>query len=125
MCQYISFFFNDASDPIDVKVACLSSHGDTENMLDLGPEGPYTEGHYLPNGTVECRIECLPFQSENARQAILKRWPTFRTFEQWAITESERYYRDGFDRNGYNRYGFDRNGYNRNGYNWNWKWNWN
>ena len=116
MCRYISFFFNDASDNPDVKVACLYSHGRTEAILGLDPKGPYTEGHYLPCGDIECRIETG--RSTRSEAAVRAKWPTFSDFETWARERVSPYYaRNGYDADGYNRNGYDRDGYDVGGYN--------
>jgi hypothetical protein len=83
--------------------------------LWLNPSGPYTEGHYLPDGTVECRI--VGGTSEKSRVAILAKWPAFSDFEAWAKTESAKYYDDdGYDAEGYNAYGYNAYGYDDAGY---------
>jgi hypothetical protein len=121
MCRYISFFFDDSSDnPADtVRVACPCSHGRTEDWLKLNPEGPYTEGHYLPDGVVECRIPY--WKSARAANSILAKWPTFADFESWVRIQTQPFYpagydRDGYDRRGYNSEGYDRDGYDEDGY---------
>ena len=126
MCRYISFFFNDASDNPDIRVACLYSHGRTENILGLDPAGPYTEGHYLPRGDIECRIETG--RSARSEAAIRAKWPTFKAFETWARKQVSPYYANGgydaegydirgYDAKGYDVWGYDADGYNKNGYN--------
>jgi hypothetical protein len=119
MCRYISFFYSPGSDPINVQVACLYSHGETEEWLGLDPADSY-EGHYLPDGIVECRLPegC---RSSISEQAVRDRWPTFAEFETWAIAQTDEYYpggydRDGYDRDGYDEYGYDRDGYDEYGY---------
>jgi hypothetical protein len=117
MCRYISFFFDDSSDnPADtVRVACPWSHGRTEEWLQLNPEGPYTEGHYLPGGIVECRI---PYRtSARAANSIIYKWPTFADFEAWVTMQTIPFYPAGYDEAGYDRRGFDKNGYDEEGYN--------
>ena len=116
MCRYISFFFDDSSDnPADtVRVACPCSHGRTEEWLKLNPEGPYTEGHYLPGGIVECRI---PYRtSARAADSIISRWPTFADFESWVTIQTLPFYKNGYDAAGYDRRGYDRDGYDEEGY---------
>ncbi len=126
MCRYISFFFNDSAKELpDVRVACLYSHGLTEIWLGLDPAGPYTEGHYLPNGEIECRLPDGT-RSVRAEDAIRAKWPTFKAFETWAWEQTAQYYangydisgfdREGYNRGGYNIEGYDRNGLNRDGY---------
>ena len=115
MCRYISFFFDDSVDnPADtVRVACPWSHGRTEKWLGLNPEGPYTEGHYLPGGIVECRI---PFgKSARAADSIVTKWPTFADFEAWVTIQTLPFYADGYDEDGYGRDGYDRDGYDEYG----------
>lgn len=121
MCRYISFFFNESAETApDVRVACLYSHGITENWLDLSPVGPYTEGHYLPDGTIECRT--LTGRSAASESAVRTRWPSFADFERWALVETASFYdvdgydRDGYDRDGYDQEGYDWDGFDKNGH---------
>jgi len=117
MCQYISFFFDDNAAILpDVLVAALYSHGATEQLLSLNPAGPYTEGHYLPDGKVECRI--VGGRSGKSESAIKTKWPTFLEFEAWAKIARAVYYDvNGYDVYDYNAEGYDVYGYNDEGWN--------
>jgi hypothetical protein len=80
-----SFFHNPISG--EILVYDLNSHSETEKHLKLNPCGPFREGHYLPNGTVECRVvEGEDGVSQETCNKLLKsRFPTFLSFFRWAV----------------------------------------
>jgi len=86
MCRYISFFHHPQTH--DVLVSDLNSHGNTERDLKLDPDGPYREGHYLPDGEIECRLADEDIKAgcttADCEAAIRAKWPTFNDFEEWA-----------------------------------------
>jgi len=71
-----------------VRVHDLQGHSETLAALRLKDEpGPlgWREGHYLPDGTLECRtLQTDPVSSSDAEATFRKRWPTFVAFANWA-----------------------------------------
>lgn len=86
MCRYISFFHHPQTH--DILVSDLHSHGKTERNLGLSPIGPYREGHYLPDGAIECRLapsdESGGLTAIGCAAVVRNKWPTFAEFEKWA-----------------------------------------
>ena len=92
MCRMASGLFRP--DTMQVLVADLTSHSETQKAHGLGPEsdGPAPNGwrefHYTPEGEIECRtLACDARAGDEARAEILRRWPTFIDFFNWAIRE--------------------------------------
>jgi hypothetical protein len=85
MCRMASFFHNPITG--EILVYDLNSHSETEKHLKLSPKGPFREGHYLPNGTVECRVveDEDSVSQETCNKLLKSRFPTFLSFFRWAI----------------------------------------
>ena len=78
MCQFISFFHNPNTDKI--KVYDLCGHSQTSEALNLDLK-VWREGHYLPNGTVECRVLSTDRKTQaECNEQLLSKWPTFKDF---------------------------------------------
>jgi len=90
MCQFASFKFRPCGD-VPVVVADPNSHGETEKALKLPPDAgadSWHDGHYLPDGTVECRgVEGDTLTPMQCESAIRARWPTFTAFWGWAMRQ--------------------------------------
>jgi len=63
----------------------LMSHGDTQQNLKLTEKAGWFEGHYLPNGEIQCRIP--DSVSLEAQEEIKRRYPSFKDFLNWCFTQ--------------------------------------
>lgn len=82
MCQMASFIFHPRT--LEVKTFDLTSHSETYDHFVLadtpGPDG-WREGHYLQDGTIECRVLDVDRHSAaECCESVRKRWPTFVAF---------------------------------------------
>ena len=86
MCRFASFKYNLNQPAMhDVIVADWFSHGNTEKMTGKTEKDLWYDGHYLPEGNIECRT---PDGTSSAMQKIIReRWPTFVDFMRWALTQ--------------------------------------
>lgn len=87
MCKLISYFTNPASE--QVRVLKLDDHSGTAKELGLRdtekPNG-WREGHYLPDGEVECRTLDVDKRTSSELVASVKaRWPRFVDFLSWCL----------------------------------------
>jgi hypothetical protein len=81
MCQFISFKHNPKL--MEIAVADWFSHGRTEKLTGKTEKTGWYDGHYLPSGTVQCRI---PDGTDRVMEERIKRkWPTFYSFITWAV----------------------------------------
>ena len=88
MCQFASFFFDPATG--DIKVWDLMSHGETERHLVLDPKGPYREGHYLLDGTIQARVTEDDAETGAACAARMRsRFPSVGAFLAWAVPQAK------------------------------------
>ncbi len=86
MCKMASFFHNPNTG--DIKVWDLVGHNETAEHLGLDMKY-WREGHYLPDGTVECRVIKIDKYSQKYCNERLKcRFPTFKRFLRWALKQS-------------------------------------
>ena len=90
MCQLASFKHNPGT--LEIRVADLCSHGDTETLLGIRPDSEqpdqWRDGHYLPDGTIECRtVEGDSHASAQCEKHLRKRFPTYRQFLRWACKQ--------------------------------------
>ena len=86
MCKFASFFHNPSTGGI--RVWDLTGHSETAEHLKLD-ENRWREGHYLPDGTVECRvIETDRYDQIYCNERLKCRFPTFRKFLLWALKQS-------------------------------------
>jgi len=87
MCQLISFFHRP--DNGDISVAVLDDHSVTQKQLNLN-ENLWREGHYLPDGTIECRvIDADRKTQKECNERMRSRFPTFISFFNWCIEKTE------------------------------------
>ena len=91
MCNFISFL-HEPKGEVDVRVWHLTSHARTQThfgLTDIGPNS-YHEGHYLQDGTIQCRgVEgdfLTPAQCEGFIRA---KWPTFMEFLNQSLTRTD------------------------------------
>ena len=90
MCQFISFFHNPATGGI--KVHDLTSHHKTSEALGLDLD-KWREGHYLKDGTVECRvIETDKHDRTYCDERLRRKFPTFKDFLNWCLKQVGDYY---------------------------------
>jgi len=87
MCEFASGFFKP--DTMEVRVWDLSSHSATQEhygLHDTDRPDSWREFHYLPNGTIECRIiDGDTHTSRECESAMRARWPRFLDFLTWAL----------------------------------------
>lgn len=92
MCRFASFFHNPLTS--EVVVHDLKSHGNTEQALKLNLK-IWREGHYLPNGEIELRLEAGDrVDKVEYCNSFHGRFPTFISFLNWAfekICKDEKY----------------------------------
>ena len=90
MCRLASFVFK-AVKSCPVKVWDISGHSETLShfKLDDGTApGGWREGHYLPDGTLECRVlDVDRITAAEAEASVRERWPDFMSFLNWALTQ--------------------------------------
>ena len=78
-----SFFHNPING--DILVSDLSSHSETEEKLKLNLK-VWDEGHYLPNGEIECRVKPdSKITQEECNERLKNKFPTFVSFFNWAV----------------------------------------
>ncbi len=86
MCKMASFFHNPNTG--DIKVWDLCGHRETAEHLGLDMKY-WREGHYLPDGTVECRVvETDKYDQKYCDKRLKCRFPTFKKFLRWALKQS-------------------------------------
>jgi len=88
MCRTVSFFINARTS--EVKVWDLSSHENTAKHHGIRdadrPSESWREGHYLPDGTIECRpMATDPYKKQEYEASVCAKWPTFIQFLNWAL----------------------------------------
>ena len=85
MCNFISFFHRP--DNGDIEVYDLTSHSNTQKYFGFN-ESLWCEGHYLPNGNVDCRItdNNKPTQAE-CEERLKNKFPSFIEFMNWCFTK--------------------------------------
>ena len=85
MCKFASFFHKPGTD--EVAVYNLGSHSDTESALALD-KAIWSEGHYLPDGTLLARVSPYSNFSQKECEAVIRaRFPTFIDFLNWAFIQ--------------------------------------
>lgn len=85
MCETASFWHNPVTG--DIRVWNLSGHADTSNHFGLSAKY-WREGHYLPDGTIECRVlDTDPVPETACNERLRQRFPTFWDFLQWALEQ--------------------------------------
>ena len=84
MCKMVSFWHNPING--DLAVYDLMNHSVTQKQLNLN-EKVWREGHYLPDGTVECRVtDADRTTQEECNERLKNRFPTFMDFLNWTFT---------------------------------------
>jgi len=82
MCQFASGIMNPKT--LEVKVYDITSHSATYKhfrLKDLPKPNSWREFHYLPDNTIECRVNELDdLTKEQANSYIKSKWPTFLDF---------------------------------------------
>jgi uncharacterized protein YjbI with pentapeptide repeats len=85
MCRFISFFHNPFNG--DIAVHNLNSHLETESALKLNKK-IWREGHYLPDGTIECRLDYNDhISSEECNVRLKSKFDTFLDFFNWCMKQ--------------------------------------
>ena len=92
MCDISSFFYRPI-EGVPIAVAVLNHHAATKEKLkldaDTGPNS-WHEGHYKPNGEIECRgLTGDELSPSECVAEIRAKWPTFIQFFNWAIKEGK------------------------------------
>ena len=83
MCKMASFLYKVTENGLDLKVGVLDSHSETEKIVN---DKTFREGHYFPDGTIECRrIPEDRWSKNDAEEMVRARWPSFARFFSWAI----------------------------------------
>ena len=83
MCQFISFLHRP--DNGDIAVWDLTSHSNTQEKLELY-EPLWCEGHYTPDGDIECRVtDKNRTTQEECAERLRNRFPTFYDFLDWVL----------------------------------------
>ena len=83
MCKFISFFHRP--DNGDIALSNLNSHEDTQKKLNLN-NNLWREGHYTPDGAVECRVTGADYVSRaECEERIKFKYPTFTDFFNYAM----------------------------------------
>jgi hypothetical protein len=83
MCRLASFFHNPMTG--DLAVYDITSHSETEKKLNLNLK-IWREGHYLPNGEVECRVtDDDRITQKECDERLKQQYPTFVKFFNWCI----------------------------------------
>jgi hypothetical protein len=86
MFQFISFFHRP--DNGDIAVFNLESHSDTQVKLALN-ENLWREGHYLPNGTIVCRVAPADkITEQECNERLKNHYPSFADFFNWSMGET-------------------------------------
>ena len=89
MCEMASFKHRLFRGDLEVRVADLTSHGDTQKRLGLSPK-EWHDGHYKPDGTIECRVpEGYAITEAEANERVRNRWPTFFAFLSWCFQQPD------------------------------------
>ena len=87
MCKLASYLWKKSEAMgVEIKIWDIVSHGNTQEHLKLTEKAGWYEGHYLPNGTIECRV--LDGVSQDASDEIKRRYPTFMDFLNWCFTQN-------------------------------------
>jgi hypothetical protein len=85
MCKMASFWHNPNTGGI--RVWDLTGHSETAEHLKLN-EKYWREGHYLPDGTIECRVLPTDKHDQTAcNERLRDRFPTFGSFLAWCLTQ--------------------------------------
>ena len=85
MCRLASFFHNPING--DIVVHDINSHSETQKALNLN-EKLWREGHYFPDGTIECRVTNSDHISQDeCNERLRNRFPNFIDFFNWSMDE--------------------------------------
>ena len=84
MCEFISFLHRP--DNGDIFIYNLTSHSNTEEKVK--EKNLWREGHYLPDGTVECRVQDSDrISKEECNERLRSRFPTFIDFANYCFSK--------------------------------------
>ena len=88
MCKMASFKFKPTG-AVALRVSgSLDSHHNIPGD-DGSKPNDWREGHYLHDGTIECRVlDVDELTGNECADKIRKQWPTFTEFFAWAIEEA-------------------------------------
>jgi hypothetical protein len=85
-----SFLYkNSEENGVEIRVWDLCSHSDTQSRLRLTEKAGWYEGHYLPDGEIECRKPYVNKDNE-AEIEIRRRYKTFAKFLNWCFKQNIR-----------------------------------
>jgi hypothetical protein len=84
MCRTASFLYKNKSE-LEIRVYQLESHSETQSALKLTEAKGWYEGHYTPDGKVECRSPSG--RDIFAEKELKRRYPTFNRFLKWALKQ--------------------------------------
>src|SRR3989304_1230697 len=84
MCEFISFFHRP--DNGDIAVYDLTSHSKTQEELKLN--NLWREGHYKPDGSIECRVvEGDKTTQIECNERLKNSYPTFQDFLVYVLNK--------------------------------------
>lgn len=84
MCRLASFIYNPKTQ--EIKIGDIISHASTYDITGMRECAGWYEGHYLPDGEIQCRT---PLDSGNdtvMEEEARRRWPSFTDFFKWCIS---------------------------------------
>ena len=83
MCKFISFWYKPSN--MDLAVWDLSHHHNTSKKLKLNDK-IWREGHYTPDGEIECRVlDSDKYTQEECNDRLHRRYPTFQKFLKYCM----------------------------------------
>ena len=86
MCKLASFIFKP-TEQMEVRTYVITGHSETLEHFKVSDDksnNAWREGHYLPDGTIECRvIDGDILTSEQCQKWVKSQWPTFIDFLNW------------------------------------------
>ena len=85
MCKMASFWHNPNTGVI--RIWDLTNHSETAEHLKLN-EKYWREGHYLRDGTIECRTLAIDkYNQVYCNERLRERFSTFKLFLAWCFTQ--------------------------------------
>ena len=87
MCRMASFLYKKSEESgVEIAVWKLDSHSGTQEGLKLTEKMGWYEGHYTPQGEIECRTP--DGVDAEAQTEIFRRYPKFNSFLKWAMKQN-------------------------------------
>lgn len=83
MCKMASFLYKNSEEGLEVVVWDLMSHNETQKNTYKTEKMGWYEGHYTPQGVIECRT--LDGRDTSAEEKVKERWKSFISFLNWAV----------------------------------------